>query len=110
MCDSTDYSWGHAHPSPDGRELHPHVHSNKKAVLNRLARVMGHLDSVRHMIEDDRDCSEVLVQLAAVRSALNNTGKVILQDHISECIVEAVRSGDQGKLDALNQAIAQFVK
>lgn len=89
---------------------HPHVHSNKKAVLNRLARLMGHLDSVRHMIEDDRDCSEVLVQLAAVRSALTNTGKVILQDHISECVVEAVKSGNTQKLEALNRAIEQFIK
>lgn len=87
-----------------------HVHSNKKAVLNRLARLIGHLDSVKRMVERDVDCSEVLVQLAAVKSALNNTGKVILQDHISECIVTAAVHQDYDKIDDLNRAIAQFIK
>ena len=45
------------------------------------------------MIEDDRDCSEVLVQIAAVRSAINNIGKIILEDHISHCLVDAVEPG-----------------
>ena len=66
----------------------------------------GASDSVRRMVEDDRDCSEVLVQLAAVKSALNNTGKVILQDHISECIVTAAVDQDYDKIDDLNRAIA----
>lgn len=96
---------GHRHASPQ-----PHVHSNKKVVLNRLSRLIGHLDSVRRMIERDQDCSEVLVQLSAVKSALNNTGKVILQDHISECIVEAIRNQDYYKMDDLNKAIEQFIK
>lgn len=88
----------------------PHVHGNKKAVLSRLARANGHLESIIRMVEGDRDCSEVLVQLAAVRSAINNVGKVILQDHITECITEAVFHDDQKKIDELNRAIAQFIK
>lgn len=89
---------------------HGHVHSNKKAVVSRLKRAGGHLDAVIRMVEDDRDCSEVLVQLAAVRAALNNAGKAILQDHISECITEAVFHDDRKKIDELNRAIAQFIK
>lgn len=105
------------HINPDGtydhshtHSPHGHVHSNKKAVLARLKRLRGHLDSVIRMVEDDRDCAEVLVQLAAVRSAINNVGKVILQDHIKECISEAVANGEQEKIDELNVAIAQFIK
>ena len=64
---------------------HPHVHENTKAVLNRLSRAIGHLQSVRKMVEDRRDCSEVLIQIAAGRSAINNGCKVILQDHIQHC-------------------------
>lgn len=89
---------------------HKHEHANTKAVLNRLSRATGHLESVRRMVEDGRDCSEVLVQLSAVISALNNTGKVILKDHLEHCIVHAVESGDQEKLDQLYHAIDQFVK
>ncbi len=100
----------HAHIHCHDDEGHPHVHGNKKAVLGRLARANGHLESVIRMVEDDRDCSEVLVQLAAVRSAINNVGKAILQEHISECITEAVFHEDKQKIDELNKAIAQFIK
>ncbi|NCC66869.1 MAG: CsoR family transcriptional regulator [Clostridia bacterium] len=98
---------GHVHThDPD----HPHVHTNKKAVLSRLARADGHLQSVMRMIDDNRDCSEVLIQLAAVRSAINNAGKVILRDHINECVTEAVLRGDTQELEELNKAIDQFIK
>ena len=89
---------------------HPHVHENTKAVLNRLSRAIGHLQSVRKMVEDGRDCSEVLIQIAAVRSAINNVGKVILQDHIQHCIVDAVEQDDEQALDSLCQAIDKFIK
>ena len=58
------------------------THQNSKAVSNRLSRAIGHLESIRRMVEDGRDCTEVLVQLSAVKSAVNNAGKVILQDYI----------------------------
>ena len=90
--------------------VHTHTHQNTKAVLNRLSRAIGHLESIKRMVEDGRDCSEVLIQLSAVKSAINNTGKVILQDHIEHCIVDAVKSGDTKELDALNKAIEQFIK
>ena len=97
---------GHVH----GHGGHPHVHENTKAVLNRLSRAIGHLESVKKMVEDGRDCSEVLVQIAAVRSAINNVGKVILQDHIQHCIVDAVEENDQEAIENLCQAIDKFVK
>ena len=62
------------------------------------------------MVEDDCDCAEVLIQIAAVRAAIENTGKVILQDHIQHCIVDAVEHDDEQALDALCQAIDKFVK
>ncbi len=89
---------------------HPHVHENSKAVVNRLSRLIGHLESVKKMVENGRDCSEVLVQLAAVKSAINNVSKVILQDHIRHCIVDAVEENDHQALDDLCQAIDKFMK
>jgi len=77
-------------------------------VLNRLSRAAGHLESVKRMVEDGRDCSEVLIQLAAVRSAIGNTAKLILKDHIEHCIVTAVESGDTAALDELNRAVERF--
>lgn len=91
---------------------HTHTHDPKevKAIANRLARAIGHLESVKHMVEDGKDCTEVLIQLAAVKSALNNTGKLILKQHISHCIVDAVETGDHQAIEHLNQAIDQFLK
>lgn len=98
---------GHVHSHGHG---HTHTHQNTKAVLNRLSRAIGHLESIKRMVEDGRDCTEVLVQLSAVKSAINNTGKVILQDHIEHCIVDAVQNGDAKALEELNKAIDRFMK
>ncbi|MCI9487423.1 MAG: metal-sensing transcriptional repressor [Lachnospiraceae bacterium] len=108
----TVHSHGHIHEHghTHGKGGHSHVHTNTKAVLNRLSRAIGHLESIRRMVEDGRDCSEVLIQLSAVKSAINNTGKVILQDHIEHCIVDAVESGDHEALEELSRAIDRFVK
>ena len=88
--------------------MHTHEHTNE--VLHRLSRAIGHLEAVKRMVEEGRDCSQVLIQLSAVKSALNNTGKLILKDHLNHCMVEAVESGDQEAIQALNDAIDQFVK
>jgi len=87
-----------------------HDHTQTKAVLNRLSKATGHLESIRKMVESGRDCSEVLIQLAAVKAAINNTGKIILKDHIDHCIVAAVEKGDQKALNDLHKAIDQFMK
>ena len=100
---------GHTHDHM-GLHSHGHVHENQKAVVNRLARAIGHLEKVKRMVEEGCDCSEVLVQLAAVRSALDNTGKVILQDHMRHCMVDAVSAGDLDAIEDLCQAIDKFMK
>jgi len=105
-----EHSHAHSHGSSHGSHAHGHYHANTKSVLNRLARAIGHLESIKRMVEDGRDCTEVLIQLSAVKSALNNTGKIILQDHIEHCIVDAIESGDHEALEELNKAIDQFIK
>ena len=104
-----DHAWLHEHGVPHSH-AHGHTHENTKAVLNRLSRAIGHLQSVKRMVEEGRDCSEVLVQIAAVRSAIDTTGKVILQDHLKPCIVEAAQEGDRQAIDDLCQAIDKFMK
>ncbi|GMQ56136.1 metal-sensing transcriptional repressor [Vallitalea sediminicola] len=89
---------------------HKHQHTNTQAVINRLSRAIGHLQSVKKMVEDDRDCSEILIQVAAVKSAVNNIGKIILQDHINHCVVDAVKTGDEKVLEDLSKAIDKFMK
>jgi DNA-binding FrmR family transcriptional regulator len=89
---------------------HHHSEEHKKEVSNRLARAIGHLQKVKQMVENDDDCSDVLIQLAAVKSAINNTGKVILKDHMEHCIVHALEDGDIEMIEELNNAIDKFIK
>ena len=110
-------SGGHAHSHTHVLEngtvvthTHTHSHEHTKAVLNRLSRPIGHLESIKKMVENGRDCSEVLIQLSAVKAAINNTGKVILQDHIQHCLVDAIESGDRKEIEELNKAIDRFIK
>ena len=91
-------------------EHHEHHHTETQKVIHRLSRAIGHLESIKTMVEEGRDCSEVLIQIAAVRSAVNNIGKLILKDHIEHCIVDAVETGDKQVLEELSAAIDQFVK
>jgi len=93
---------GHSHG-------HTQQHTYTKAVINRLSRVIGHLESVRKMVEDGRDCSEVLIQLAAVKSAINSAGKLMLKDHMEHCIMDAVEHGNENAIIELNKAIERFL-
>ncbi len=92
--------FGHSHG-------HSHSHTQTKQVINRLSRAIGHLESVKSMVENGRDCTEVLVQLAAVRAALTSTAKVILKDHMEHCLREDNNAEEQ--LLALNEAIDKFM-
>ena len=89
---------------------HHHSHTQTKSVVNRLARLIGHLQSVKKMVEDGRDCTEVLTQLAAVDSALKGVSRVIIKDHMEHCIVEAVQHEDRQALEELSKAIDSFIK
>ena len=105
-----DGTW-HSHDHTEGHgHTHTHSHTQTRAVINRLARAIGHLNSVKRMVEDGRDCTEVLVQLAAVQSALNGTAKVILKDHIEHCLTDAVEQGDRRAIEDLNTAIERFLR
>jgi DNA-binding FrmR family transcriptional regulator len=103
----------HPHTHEDGHH-HNHSHTHDphevRAIVNRLKRSVGHLDKVRRMVEEGEDCADVLIQLSAVKAEINNTGKLILKQHMEHCIVEAVRENDQASIEKMNEAIDRFMK
>ena len=110
-----EHTHSHIHKTEEGHchehaHNHSHTHTNTKAVLNRLSRAIGHMESIKRMVDDGSDGSEVLVQLSAVKAAINNTAKVILKDHIEHCLVDAVESGDHEAIEELTAAIDRFMK
>ena len=62
------------------------------------------------MLEEERDCSEVLIQISAVKSALNNVGKLVLKDHINHCVLEIIEDENDEILEKLDDAIDKFIK
>ena len=104
------HEYMHAHGIPHSHGS-GHVHSpeEKKRRLNRISRIIGHLEHVRRMIEADYDCADILVQLSAVRSATNGLAKQIIHEHIEHCVSEAVESGDEETLEKLQNAIDKFI-
>lgn len=99
----------------DHSEVHEHHHSHhhseaeKKRQLNRISRIIGHLQYVKRMIEEDEDCADVLMQLSASRSALSGLGKEIINEHISHCITHAVEDGDTEAIEEFKKAIEKFM-
>ena len=85
-------------------------HTQTKEVVHRLSRAIGHLEAVKKMVEEEQDCCKVLVQLAAVRAALGSAGRVLLLDHMSHCVVEAVEQGDTTALEDLEAALERFLR
>ena len=85
-----------------------HVHA--KAVAARLARVAGHVRAVQRMVEAGRPCAEVLVQMAAVRSALDRAAKILLADHMEHCVLDSSRGGSARRnLVELRRALERFI-
>lgn len=90
---------------------HTHSHTQTQKVVNRLAKIEGHVRSIKEMVLSGRDCPEVLIQVAAVQSALQQVGRVILEDHLEHCIIEAVQENNYKEpVEKFKDALAKFVR
>lgn len=85
-------------------------HSYHKDVLTRLSKTSGHIEAIKRMVIDERDCTDILIQLSAVRAAINSLSRLILQEHISHCVVEAVENNDMKVVEDLKNAISKILK
>jgi DNA-binding FrmR family transcriptional regulator len=89
---------------------HNHEHKQRKNVINRLSRIEGHIRGVKQMAIDGRDCPDLL-QIAAIRKALDNTAKLIFADHMENCLVDAVHQGnEQEVIDDIKKALDNFIR
>ncbi|MGD1716190.1 metal-sensing transcriptional repressor [Hydrocoleum sp. CS-953] len=104
----TDSNSEHHHHS----SAHPHVHSEEslQSLINRLSRIEGHVRGIKTMIKDNRNCPDVLIQIAAVRGALDRVARMVLDNHLSECISRATQDGDiDVEIAALKSALDRFL-
>lgn len=84
---------------------------DKQGLLRRLKRVEGQIRGIQRMLEEDRYCVDVLVQIAAVRAALDKVGLALIEDHTRGCVRNALTNnrGDDA-IDELMDVISQFLK
>lgn len=93
-------------------DISPHIHEEEslRQIINRLSRIEGHVRGIKTMVTENRPCPEVLNQIAAVKGAISSVAKIILEDHLEECLI---RAADQGNLEAeikeLKDALNRFL-
>lgn len=109
-----------SHPHPHLHEVdvtadsstHPHVHDPEslRRIVNRLARIEGHIRGIKTMVQESRPCPDVLVQVAAVRGALDRVARIILDEHLTECIGRAAVDGNiEEEIAELKAALDRFL-
>jgi DNA-binding FrmR family transcriptional regulator len=105
-----------AHNEPDHLKHHPlehkHVHSEAslKQIINRLSRIEGHIRGVKTMVAESRPCPEVLVQIAAVKGAIDRVSRLILDEHLTECVARAAKEGNiEAEMEQLKSALDRFL-
>lgn len=92
-------------------DLHSHAHRHTKAVANQLARTAGHVTSIKRMVEEGRACTEILIQLAAVRAAIDRTSRLVLEDHVESCLHGAATNGiADEEWQRLKEALDKFIR
>lgn len=90
---------------------HTHLHDPEetKRQINRISRMIGHLEHIKKMIAANEDCADVLIQLSAVKSALSGLGKEIIKEHIDHCIAHAVEDRDTEMISEFMTAMQKYI-
>lgn len=100
----------HNHDSHHSHHSHIHSEESQRKIINRLSRIEGHVRGIKTMINEGRDCPEVLIQIAAIRGALDRVARLILDEHLSECITRAAQEGNiDTEIEALKSALDRFL-
>ena len=89
----------------------PRTESEKQAVVNRLKRIEGQVRGIQKMVEEDRYCIDILIQISAITAALKKVGFEVAERHVKHCVRHAVESGDGNEaIDELMAVLKQFSK
>ncbi|NJR48909.1 MAG: metal-sensing transcriptional repressor [Leptolyngbyaceae cyanobacterium CSU_1_3] len=100
----------HSHSHDSSAHSHIHTEESVRQVVNRLSRIEGHIRGIKSMVQSDRPCPDVLVQVAAVRGALDRVARMILDEHLTQCIARAAEEGNiQNEIEALKSALDRFL-
>ena len=102
----------HHHTHQHQHPIHNHVHSEEslRKIVNRLSRIEGHIRGIKSMVQQNSPCPDVLLQIAAIRGALDRVARIVLDEHLTECIGRAAQEGDiEVELEQLKAALDRFL-
>ncbi|MBN3959550.1 metal-sensitive transcriptional regulator [Nostoc sp. NMS8] len=108
--DTDDEHTEHTHGT--GESAHPHIHSEEslRRIVNRLSRIEGHVRGIKAMVQQSTPCPDVLLQIAAVRGALDRVARIVLDEHLTECIARAAQEGNiDVEIKQLKAALDRFL-
>ena len=91
---------------------HPHVHSEEslRKIVNRLSRIEGHVRGIKSMVQQNSACPDVLLQIAAVRGAIDKVARIVLDEHLTECVARAAKDGNiDAEMEELKAALDRFL-
>ncbi len=99
-------------PEDSGKQpVTPRTDDEKQQVLNRLKRIEGQVRGIQKMIEEDRYCVDVLVQISAINNALKKVGFSLMERHTNHCVSDAIQKGEgEEAIDELMKVMQQFSK
>ena len=80
----------------------------KKQLLSRINRILGQMTGVKKMIEEDRYCGDILIQLSAIEKSIKSLASVILDNHMHSCVVNGIKNGDTKKIDEIVELFKRF--
>lgn len=89
-------------------KLHPRDLDAKKKLINRMKRMVGQLNGIMKMIEDDRYCDDVLIQLSAVDKSIKSLANSILEEHMHSCVIESLKNGNEEAIDEIIDLFKRF--
>ncbi len=90
--------------------MHVHSEESLRRLVNRLSRIEGHIRGIKTMVQESRPCPEVLLQVAAVRGALDRVARIVLDEHLTECLARAAKEGNiDDEIEELKAALDRFL-
>ena len=108
--DTHSANLNHTHGQVDS--VHPHVHNEEslRKIVNRLSRIEGHIRGIKTMVQQNSPCPDVLLQIAAVRGAIDRVARIVLDEHLTECIARAAKEGNiEVEIEQLKAALDRFL-
>lgn len=105
-ANESEHNHNHTHSS------HPHIHSEEslRKIVNRLSRIEGHIRGIKTMVQQNSPCPDVLLQIAAVRGAVDRVARIVLDEHLTECVARAAKNGNiDVEIEELKAALDRFL-